>query len=450
MKTIKKIFLTVVLGLISGLFGLQVRADGDTTSLIATRASVAAAIDAEATFTAASYAAFDQILTDQGGLAAIDAMIGAPTSQNDVNAMNFALQDALAKLVSQAAMDLLILRNNLGIAAYYENRSQYTISSHDAFRAAVDAYGGYLTINQRIADPEITPSEVDGLTTVIDAALTLLVDRGDDTVLAAAYDTAFAQDLTPFIPASVTAFSAELSRIYGILIGGDATQAEMDQAVVDLASAEELLIPFADKTALTAAITDTEEIKSEKYTVSSFYVLSSLLTEAIALENHPDALQADVDQMVVDLAATIEELVNMPDEIELTVGVSGIDISSYITLGGSAIVGFSSSDPSVATVDANGLVSPVQFGNATITVTLANGVVENLPIFVKEKVRLLTILLLSGIPLLSVGVGALLITAKTRPVKIAQRVKGNLKKVKKPKKTITLPSDELTKVNKEL
>jgi len=406
--------------------------------------------DAETAYATASgflvNEAFTQTSRDrlQAILLAGRAILDEPTSgESAVGALKTQLLGASGILVSQAVTDDLVAKNNLAISRYYEERNSYTVSSHDAFKAAVDAYGGYLSVQQLLAKPDVVESELTNQTDLIELAFLLLERRGDTSILEAAYETASDHSLEGFIPTSVTAYQNELYRIHEIIISPDQNQAAVDAAYADLLEAENLLIPFADKNELIEAIRDARDLRESRYTVTSYYQLRLLLDRAVTLSENPDALQATVDQLVLDLGEAIENLVLLPDQIELTVGKTGINLGRYVTLGDSQITGYVSSDPTIATVDAAGNVTPIRFGTTIVTVTLANGTEETLAVFVKEKIRPVTLILLGGIPALAIGTGLFMVLlSRSRPAEIAQRVRKNQMK---PKKTL-VTKDGITEI----
>ncbi len=415
----------------------------DMSALSLTRDEVAAALQEPDTYTDASFATFSAAVDALGGLTGIDAVIAENTAtQTVVDQLEEDLRSALALLVEQQAMDDLIEANNLAITAYYQDREFYTITSHSGFRTAVGAYGGYLTINALIADPGVTPEEVEAADTAVRSALGLLVLRADTAVLEAAYEQASALDLSPYIPVSVTAYEAELERIRQIMISKDTDQAGADQALADLESASALLIPFADKTDLVALLGETGAIREEKFTVTSFRVLSARIAEVQVLVGDSNALQADVDRAAADLRTAIAGLVLFPGEIEMTVGKPGFDVNDYVTPGDSTITGYASSDSAVATVDASGNVVPIGFGSAEITVSLADGTSEVILVFVKEKVKGITLMLLTGLPLISAGLAAGLILYRRRSPEVPRMPKERIPKVPKPRKTKSRPAGD--------
>lgn len=413
----------------------------DLSALSLTRDEVAAALQDPDAYTDASFAAFSDAVDALGGLAGIDAVIAENTAtQMAVDQLEEDLRSALALLVRQETMDALIEANNLAITAYYQDREFYTRSSHSGFRAAVGAYGGYLTVNALIADPGATPEEVEAAEAAIRSALGLLVLRADTAILETAFAQAAALDLTPYIPVSVTAYETELERIRLIMISEDTGQTEADQALADLGSASTILIPFANKTDLSAFLLEVGAIREEKFTVTSFRVFSAKMAEARTLVDDPNALQADVDQALADLQAAFDGLVLFPGEIELTVGKAGFDVDDYVTPGDSAVTGYASSDPAVATVDVSGNVVPLGFGSAEITVSLADGTQEIISVFVKEKVKGLTLMLLTGVPLISAGLAAGLILYRGRREQMPRAPKERVPKSPKPRKIKSRPA----------
>jgi hypothetical protein len=339
----------------------------------------------------------------------------------------------------QAAADktALIAANNAAIIAYYEETDSYTLSSHESFKTAVSDYGNYLYVNTVIADDAALQETVDALVVTINAALALLVPKANVTLLEDAYSNSLLLDLSVYTPASVTLFQTELDRIHGILIGDDTDQTLCDQTLIELGAAADLLVSKADKAQLQAAYNHGIGYKAEKYTVTSYYILSGFLDTAETVLADPDITQTVVDQLILDLADAVAGLRRIPNEPEMTVGKDGFNIANYVTVGNSTISNYVSSNPSIVHVDAVGNLEAVSFGHATITVVLANGVSEVIPIFVKEKVTTTTIILMLVIPILAIGTTIAMILVNTRPVDLMQRVK-NIRKPKKitPAKTV--------------
>lgn len=444
-KSIKPLFLFFMI--VAGFLIMPsylVQADAIKTDLITSIAAVEAAVNAENSYTPSSFALFVDAIDNLGGQSAIQTMIDDPLAeQAAVDNLILMVNNALSLLVLRADTSLLNTANNAAIAAYYGDRNLYTSSSYSQFVVAVVAYGNYQATDDLLDDLNVTQAAVDTFVLLINNALSLLELKADTTLLEDAYDTAISFDLTGNTPASIEMFTTELERIRLIMIGDDTNQTLCAQTISDLIASYDLLVPLANKTQLQSAINSGDNIKEEKYTVSSFYILDILLVTAKAANENDNALQNDVDQLALDIASAIEGLVYIPTGIELTVDSETINVGTYVTPGESNIVGYLSSNPAVATVDISGNVSGVSFGNAEIIITLANGVVETIPIFVKEKITTTTLIIISSIPVVAIGLGIAMIYVKIRPVEIVQRVKKRNKKIKNEKQDDVLVDSEV-------
>jgi len=378
------------------------------------------------------------LYTDE--LARIQAILTNPTAgETAILALQDDLNQADDLLVIKASTNALTVAGNQAVIAYYDDRNDYTISSHEAFRTAVNAYGNYLYVNAVLADPNVSQATVDQLTSAVFAALLLLVRIADVTLLQMAYDAQLAVDVSANTPQSISLYQAELERIHLILIGDDTDQTLCDQSITDLQEAESLLVAKADKAALLTIKNTAEEYNPDVYSVTSYYILAELLTTTTTMLADDNVSQAAVDQMITDINLAITGLKKNTDELQLVLGNTSLDVNNFITLGTSTVLSYASSDPAIASVDANGLITPVDFGHCVISVTLANGVIETIPVFVKENVTPLTLILISTIPVVSTALAVGLILVRSRPVEIVQRISNQ--KSKKQKKAAEVPEE---------
>ncbi|MCK7487773.1 MAG: Ig-like domain-containing protein [Bacillus subtilis] len=98
------------------------------------------------------------------------------------------------------------------------------------------------------------------------------------------------------------------------------------------------------------------------------------------------------------------------------------DIKPLVYLYQTTIVSYSSSNPEVLTVDANGIVVGHRFGSATVTVSLANGTVEEIRFRVKADVSTGTILLAAVVPFVVTGMGFLMIFFKPNHLDFLKKI----------------------------
>jgi len=378
------------------------------------------------------------LYTDE--LARIHAVLTNPAAgEATILALQDDLSQAAVLLILKASTTALSTAGSQATIAYYDDRNDYTISSHLAFRTAVNAYGNYLYVNAVLADPNVSQTTVDELKSAIDAAMLLLVHKANVTLLQTAYDAQLAVDVSAYTPQSISLYQAELERIHLILISDDTGQMLCDQSIIDLQNAETLLVAKADKSALLTSKNAAEEYNSAVYSVTSYYILAQLLATTATMLADDNVAQATVNQMIMDIESAIAGLKKNTDELQLVVGKTGLDVKNYYTLGSSTVLSYTSSDSTIASVDADGLIIPIDFGHCVISVTLTNGVVETIPVFVKENVSLLTLILISAIPVVSTGLAVGMILVKSRPVEIVQRIKNQ--KIKKQKKSAE-PAEE--------
>jgi hypothetical protein len=105
------------------------------------------------------------------------------------------------------------------------------------------------------------------------------------------------------------------------------------------------------------------------------------------------------------------------------------DLKPLVFLYQTTIASYSSSNPEILTVDEFGIVTGHQFGSATVTVSLANGVVEVIHFQVKADVSTGTILLAALVPFVVTGMGFLMIFFKASHLDFLKKIALFRKKV---------------------
>lgn len=376
-------------------------------------------------------------------LARINLILENPTAgEVAILALETDLDQADSLLVLKADTTDLVAAENQATIAYYDDRADYTVSSHTAFREAVNDYGNYLYVNSVLSDANVSQATVDLLTTQINAALDLLVLKADTSSLESAYDIEIQKDVSNYTPESIEIYTAELERIRQIMVSDDTSQVLCDQTLIDLDNAETLLVLKADKTELVKIQNKALDYNPGVYSVTSYHILDVLLIRTNTMLLDDNALQTAVDQMITDIQSAITGLKKKVDEQELFIGKQGIDVDEFVTLGAAHVLSYYSSNPNIASIDGNGMVTPLAFGRTTITVTLDNGVIETIPVFVKEVVSPLTLIMVSTLPVISVVLAVGLILVRSRPIEIVQRIRIQKKKKKEPKSSPEPVSEE--------
>ncbi|MDR0946100.1 MAG: glycoside hydrolase family 3 C-terminal domain-containing protein [Bifidobacteriaceae bacterium] len=133
-----------------------------------------------------------------------------------------------------------------------------------------------------------------------------------------------------------------------------------------------------DRTALAAAIAQAQGLDAAGYTAGSWAACADALTDALAVNTDTTATQAAVDAATEALQTAIASLVpmNTVTGIEAAQSVIGVRTGKTIklpvqvyTTGGSTDVTWSSANPAIATVAADGTIKGVKAGHTTVTAT---------------------------------------------------------------------------------
>lgn len=320
--------------------------------------------------------------------------------QTEVDAAVSAVEDSYAVLIELADKAELIANHASVLVAFYEQRHEYTPSSHEAFRTAVLAYGHYFAVEAMIDDADALQQDVDALNASLEAALSLLVLRADHTALSHRLDQLRAVPLAPYTPASITAFLDLLEGAETVLLDPDSDQATSDQALAGLTGADHLLVLLAEKTALAAAIQAAENIGRTRYSASSVQTLDLWVANATVVFWNADATQAEVDLMTARLDLIRASLKRKIETPSIRANSETLDLNAFVFLYEATVVSYVSSDPSILQIDAEGLASGLRFGRSTVTITLSSGVVETFEVLVRADVKPATIALAALIPLL--------------------------------------------------
>ena len=106
-----------------------------------------------------------------------------------------------------------------------------------------------------------------------------------------------------------------------------------------------------------------------------------------------------------------------------------LDLKPYITLGGATILSYTIDDESVLSIDDQGVVQGLQFGQTEVHILLSNGATEILDIFVKAKLNTAVYVLTFTVPIFGLGLGfALTYIRKDSCAKLLLVIKNIFKK----------------------
>ena len=355
-------------------------------------------------------------------------MLSDDSDQTDVD---FALGDLLSAydlLVQKADKEDLMLLNTLLIDAYYRDINLYTESSHEAFKAACDAFGGYLYVNQIIANQNATQAEVDNLAIEVSNALLLLVNMADNDQLLDMYSNLITRDLSSYTLSSRTAYNLELDRLYTLIISPNLDIDMANAILLELAEANDLLVEIADFSFLQEAYDDSLIYKSSDYTISSYQYLLDARTQALNLLSDTDATQSEIDDTITLIETAIDELRQKLETIYIVQG-NTLDINQYITLGQASIIKYEIEDQSVLSINNQGIITGLIFGETNVRVYLSNGAIEIIDVFVKARPSTAVYIMTISLPVVSVGFafGAIYIRKETW-IKLVNIVRNIFKK----------------------
>lgn len=318
---------------------------------------------------------------------------------------------AINLLVLKADKTNLILLNDLMIDAYYRDINLYTTSSHDLFVEKCDLFGSYIYINQLINDDNVIQSVADEYEVKILDALNVLVHIEDNTALLEAYILAKNEDISNYTLSSQNAYNTELERLHGIITGRelDATNAAL--ALDDLANITSLLIDLPDYTFLQEAYDNSLRIKESDYSVTSYKYFSDIQNETLLLLNNMDISQEVVDDQIDKLEEAINSLKAKIGTIYIKENEEE-SVNEYISLGLSTITSYSVDNNSILSIDNNGIIQGISFGETNIRITLSDGTVEVINVFVQAKPIVSVYILTISIPFVAVGLAAAVVYIK--------------------------------------
>ena len=182
----------------------------------------------------------------------------------------------------------------------------YTAESFAAFKAAYEAA---LAI---IDNDNATQAEVDAALIVAADALDELVEAVNKTALKAALDYALTLNEAEYTPSTWANAVAAYGQANAVYENAEATQEEVDAAIVLLQEAQAQLVKRADKTALVAAITAADAVEKDLYTAESVEALEAAYEAATAVNTDAEATQEAVDEAAAALEAAIDALAEKP------------------------------------------------------------------------------------------------------------------------------------------
>ncbi len=374
-------------------------------------------------YTPNSVVIFDDALSD-----IYQVIISDDTDQLEADQALSDLNSAYDLLIEKADKSALDTKNNEAIVAYYEEKDNYTSDSYQLFKNAVNDYGNYLYINTILQDENISQSEVDSLVNTIQSALDLLVAKADNTNLLKVYDILKETDLDGYTTDSKNAFNQEMQRIYNEITSDNLDKIKATKALTDLNNVTNLLVSLPDFSELQDLVDSAKVYREEDYSISSYKALQFAIDDANQVINDDNASENEVDIAITNLSEAIDNLMPFESTLYIKQGDS-IDINQYVTLGNATVVSYDSSNSNIITINGKGIITANRYGQSLISITLSNGVVEELNYKVIASVSNSTLILTISLPIVGIGVGVTVIfTNKITWIKLLNRIKNIFKK----------------------
>ena len=207
----------------------------------------------------------------------------------------------LWEIVTKAELEALIEAAN----GYLDG--DYTAESLEALQAAI-------TAAQAVADnDDATTAEVtEAITNLSDAIASLESIKLDTSALVHEIELVneMLANIGNYVPSSVEGLADKLADAQNVLENA-ATQAEIDEAVKTLREARLNARTKADVSALEELIAYAKSLDLSGYTTESAQALIQDIARAEQMANDPEITQEEVNSMVKELQASVDELVEV-------------------------------------------------------------------------------------------------------------------------------------------
>ncbi|MDR2890152.1 MAG: InlB B-repeat-containing protein [Alistipes sp.] len=238
------------------------------------------------------------------------ALAEAKTVAADPDATAEEVEAALEAL--QTAEEGLVPATNKGVLEQLIGDAEelveedYTPASWTLFEAAIAA------AQEVLDDPEATEQDyLDAIEALQDAIDEGLVERADNSALVTLIETAEGELEGDYTSASLSALQDAIDAAQAVADDGDATDAEIAQAVLDLQAAIDALVEIADTTDLDAAVEEAEALTETDYTVDSYAAVTAALDTIDGLTE--ESTQGEVESALAALEAAMDALVDISD-----------------------------------------------------------------------------------------------------------------------------------------
>ena len=430
MNRIKKFILIAILTIVTTYSNAFSVYAADKADLILARDRLQTVIDNQTNslngnsyYEANSYHVFYGKINNFGGVAGIQLVIDDPLAeQTAVDDLVDDINNAIWGLVTYETYNLVL--NTLNQAKAIPSNT-YTLDS------IVLYYEELSFFEQILFDPDAGELLISMLINSInEATWNYLVFIADNSEILETYHELKEKDTSNYTLESTTSYLDELNRIYQLIISPNLDSDLVEQITIDLDLARDLLVDLPDFTELQALYDSTISYKEEDYSASSYQALIDAKNIAMTTLANLNATETDVSISKDALQNAIDELARKIDKLYIKEGDS-FDVNQYITLGASSVLEYTTDDSSALAVDDSGIVSGIKYGEGSISISLSNGAVEIIDVFVSAKPGVAVFVLTFSIPIATLGIGFGMIYIKKDTFRrIFRTVKSFLKRKK--------------------
>ena len=187
--------------------------------------------------------------------------------------------------------------------------SKYTPASVELFTKA---------LNQLVIignDTNSTNEDIEKAIEQLETSVKGLVKQVDKTELEDAIILASQEfDTTKYTPESIEKLSSALQKARMILLDGNASKEEVNEAIQALNDVMDGLVKKANKDNLTSIFNEAYQLDQDKYTAESLAKVNTLLKDVEALIDDDNASQDEVDKMYEQLRQAIAQLESKPND----------------------------------------------------------------------------------------------------------------------------------------
>lgn len=229
-------------------------------------------------------------------------------------------------LLNSLILQIDTIYNGLGLDYIPSTFSEFKTGYDNIDNQLNSAIG--MNLQTLVNDIDALVSEVQTAETYLNDLLAILVIKPDKSQLISDYSTATNVDSNLYTTSSYILFTNGLSIINSIINDQEATQTDVDKAILDLANLYSLLIVRADTTNLQIAYDQAISIDLTNYTPNSITLYQNELARINQIILSADTDQTLADQALADILNAQSLLVLIADKTDLD-ALNNILIRTY-------------------------------------------------------------------------------------------------------------------------